>query len=79
MDTHRSPILIDYAKCSPCQGLICVGVCPLSVFEPGADGKPEPMDAASCTQCGVCAHLCPTKAITVNTRQTSKRQTMVTP
>ncbi|MBT0160038.1 4Fe-4S ferredoxin [Candidatus Bathyarchaeota archaeon A05DMB-2] len=65
MDTHRSPILIDYAKCSPCQWLICVGVCPLSVFEQGSDGKPEPTDAASCNQCGVCAYLCPTKAITV--------------
>jgi NAD-dependent dihydropyrimidine dehydrogenase PreA subunit len=62
----HSVILIDYAKCSPCSALICIGVCPLAVLEEGANGKPEIADETSCNQCEVCANLCPTKAITIN-------------
>ena len=65
MDTQKQPVSIDHAKCPPCSGLICVGVCPVGVLEQGTDKKPQVADAASCTRCGVCAELCPTKAITV--------------
>src|SRR4030043_265275 len=27
MDKHKTPVSIDYAKCAPCSGLICMGVC----------------------------------------------------
>ena len=72
MDTHKSLILIDYAKCSPCSGLICVGVCPQGILEVGADDKPRIIDVVSCTQCGVCANLCPAKAITINPSKATK-------
>jgi NAD-dependent dihydropyrimidine dehydrogenase PreA subunit len=29
------------------------------------DGKPEIVDLDSCTLCGICADLCPEKAITI--------------
>jgi NAD-dependent dihydropyrimidine dehydrogenase PreA subunit len=68
MEKHESPVLIDYKKCPPCSGLICVGVCPLGLFEAGKGGKPEIVDVASCTRCGVCANLCQKKAITIRER-----------
>jgi NAD-dependent dihydropyrimidine dehydrogenase PreA subunit len=66
MGNHKSMILIDYTKCSPCSTLICVGVCPFGVLEAGTDGKPQIVDAVSCTRCSVCANLCPAKAIIIN-------------
>jgi NAD-dependent dihydropyrimidine dehydrogenase PreA subunit len=65
MGKHKPIIVIDYAKCSPCTTLICVGVCPFGVLEADADGKPQIVDPSFCTKCGVCANLCPTKAITI--------------
>jgi 4Fe-4S ferredoxin len=75
MGKHKPIIMIDYAKCSPCSALICVGVCPFGVLEAGANGKPQIADAVSCTYCGVCANLCPSKAIIVtqNSSKTNKR------
>jgi len=75
MGTRKNPIIIDNAKCSPCSGLICVGVCPLGVLEAGENGKPRLVDAGSCNQCAVCVNLCPAKAITVNKEspETDKR------
>ena len=72
MGKHNSVILIDYAKCSPCSGLICVGVCPFGVLEAGTDGKPQIVDVVSCTRCGVCANLCPAKAININPDEPKK-------
>lgn len=72
MDKHKSLIVIDYAKCSPCSGLICVDVCPQGILEVRADGKPQVIDVVSCTQCGVCANFCPAKAITVNPSKAAK-------
>ncbi|MCJ7561272.1 4Fe-4S dicluster domain-containing protein [Candidatus Bathyarchaeota archaeon] len=72
MDKHKSLILIDYAKCSPCSGLICVGVCPLGILEAGENNKPKIVDVASCTQCGVCANLCPSKAIIITYSEQSR-------
>ncbi len=72
MDPRKSPILIDLAKCYPCSGLICVGVCPVGVLESGAKNKPQVVDVASCTQCGVCVNLCPAKAISINSSDAKK-------
>ena len=66
MGKHNSMILVDCAKCPPCSTLICVGVCPFGVLEAGTDGKPQIVDAASCTRCGVCVNLCPAKAIVIS-------------
>jgi NAD-dependent dihydropyrimidine dehydrogenase PreA subunit len=63
---QKPPIFIDLAKCTPCAGLICVGVCPQAVLEEGKNRKPEVIDVAECTRCGVCVNLCPAKAITIS-------------
>ena len=65
MDTHSSSINIDYDKCPPCSGLICIGVCPVGIIEQGNKQKPTIIDISSCTKCAVCINLCPTKAITL--------------
>ena len=73
MGNHKS-ILIDYNKCSPCSTLICIGVCPFGVLEAGTNGKPQIVDVASCTRCGVCVNLCPAKAIIINSDKPKKDQ-----
>jgi len=65
MDTQKAPIEIDYSKCTPCSGLVCMGICPQGILEVGINGKPVVADASSCSRCGVCIDLCPSKAITV--------------
>ncbi|MCW4044592.1 MAG: ferredoxin [Candidatus Bathyarchaeota archaeon] len=65
MGKPKAYVSFDYAKCPPCSGTVCVGVCPLGVLEVGSDGKPHVADAAECTVCGVCADLCPCKAIAI--------------
>jgi len=72
MDKHTAYVSIDYSKCAPCSGLVCIGVCPLGILETGTDKKPQIVDIASCTQCEVCANLCPSKAITVTGYKSSK-------
>ena len=74
MEKHNSFILIDYAECPPCTGLICVGVCPFGVLEAIIDGKPQIVDFVSYTQCGVCANMCPEKAITINQKESNKNK-----
>jgi NAD-dependent dihydropyrimidine dehydrogenase PreA subunit len=74
MGTHKSFILVDYAKCSPCSALICVGVCPFGVLEESTEGKPQIADVKYCTRCGVCANLCPEKAIIINPIQATTEQ-----
>ncbi|MCW3997190.1 MAG: 4Fe-4S dicluster domain-containing protein [Candidatus Bathyarchaeota archaeon] len=74
MDKHSSMILIDYTKCSPCSGLICVGVCPVGIIEQNENHKPVITDFSSCTKCGVCINLCPTKAIALNRKQENKEK-----
>jgi len=74
MGKHPPIILIDYAKCSPCPWLICIGVCPFGVLEAGTDGKPQIVDVVSCTRCGVCANLCPAEAIIINPSEATKEK-----
>jgi NAD-dependent dihydropyrimidine dehydrogenase PreA subunit len=72
MGKHNSIILIDYDKCSPCSGLICVGVCPFGVLEAGTTGKPQIVDVVLCSSCGVCVNLCPEKAIIISQEEPKK-------
>ncbi len=73
MEKPALPVLIDLTKCPPCSKLICIGTCPLGLLEVGSEGKPEVADIASCTQCGVCGNLCPTKAITVGNEKSRQK------
>ena len=70
MDKHKAHVSIDRKKCAPCAGLVCIGVCPEGILEQAADKKPKVADEVSCTLCGVCVNLCPTKALTIT--QTEK-------
>jgi len=70
MDKQKARVVVDHAKCAPCSGLICIGVCPEGVLEQAADKKPQVSEAESCTLCGICINLCPSKAIT--TKATNK-------
>jgi NAD-dependent dihydropyrimidine dehydrogenase PreA subunit len=72
MDKHKSLVLIDYDKCVPCSGLVCVGVCPQGILEIGPNKKPQIIDVASCTQCDVCANMCPSKAIIITRSEQPK-------
>ncbi|MFA5572901.1 MAG: 4Fe-4S dicluster domain-containing protein [Candidatus Bathyarchaeia archaeon] len=66
MDKQKSPITIDLAKCGPCTGQICIGVCPQGVLEESKNRKPQIVTIVTCTKCGICVNLCPNKAITLN-------------
>ena len=74
MDKHSSKIIINYSKCPPCATLICAGVCPVGIIEQDEKQKPVITDISSCTKCGVCINLCPSKAITLEQqKQTSEK------
>jgi NAD-dependent dihydropyrimidine dehydrogenase PreA subunit len=72
MDKQKARISIDYAKCAPCSAATCMGVCPEGILEPDLNKKPKVSDEAQCTICGVCADLCPTKAITLTQKKSTK-------
>jgi NAD-dependent dihydropyrimidine dehydrogenase PreA subunit len=72
MDKRKAHFTVDAAKCAPCSGLICIGVCPEGVLEPGKEKRPELVDLTGCTVCGVCVNLCPAKAIKVERSEESK-------
>jgi NAD-dependent dihydropyrimidine dehydrogenase PreA subunit len=74
MDKQKACVVVDHVKCAPCSGLICVGVCPEGILEQGANKKPKVSDEASCTLCGVCVDLCPTKAISIRRAETGKEK-----
>lgn len=57
---HRP--LIDMDKCSHC--MICWVYCPDSSIMV-KDGKLAGVDYTHCKGCGICAHECPRKAITM--------------
>lgn len=67
MDKQPSIIIIDNTKCLPCETIVCAGVCPVGIIEQNKNEKPKITDHSSCTKCGVCINLCPTKAITLET------------
>jgi NAD-dependent dihydropyrimidine dehydrogenase PreA subunit len=43
----------------------CVEVCPVNVYEIGADGKAEPIHAGECLGCETCLQVCPTASIII--------------
>lgn len=65
-------IFIDLAKCAPCTGQVCIGVCPQGALEEGKNSKPIVVDVVQCTKCGICVNLCPAKAITINSEKPKK-------
>jgi heterodisulfide reductase subunit A2 len=54
--------VVDPDRCAAC--LTCMRSCPFDVPRLGADGKAY-IEAAECQGCGICAGLCPRKAITL--------------
>ncbi len=74
MDRHKAHVSIDRSKCIPCSGLVCVGVCPEGILGQGPDKKPIVDAEASCTLCGVCVNLCPTKALAIKQSEKNKHE-----
>ena len=73
MDKQSSKIIINYSKCPPCETLICAGVCPMGIIEPGKNKKPVIIDYSSCIKCAVCINLCPSKAIELEENQINEK------
>jgi NAD-dependent dihydropyrimidine dehydrogenase PreA subunit len=57
-------INIEYAKCDECKSYTCVDCCAMAVFSL-QENRPIIVDLDSCTQCGICADLCPKNAIEI--------------
>jgi Fe-S-cluster-containing hydrogenase component 2 len=77
MDKSSSPISFDNAKCSSCSELVCVGVCPQGLIEINRENKLCITDISSCTFCGVCTNLCPSKAISIDSSIIVKKNSPV--
>ena len=54
--------VVDQDRCAAC--LTCVRLCPYGVPQIGEAGVAE-IEPASCQGCGVCASVCPRKAISL--------------
>ncbi len=73
MGKQKAYIAVNAAKCLPCSGLVCLGVCPEGVLELDSNRKPKVADESACTLCGVCVNLCPTKALSVKKEDEGKK------
>ena len=74
MDKQPLLIIINQSQCPPCETIICAGVCPVGIIEQNEKQKPVIVDPSSCTNCGVCINLCPTKAITLEQKTQTKKK-----
>jgi heterodisulfide reductase subunit A-like polyferredoxin len=61
--------VVDQDKCVTC--LTCVRSCPYDVPKVAENGKAY-IEAAGCQGCGICASVCPRKAITLQHYSTSR-------
>ncbi|MBR6223280.1 MAG: 4Fe-4S binding protein [Lachnospiraceae bacterium] len=61
----QTPVL-DESKCTQC--LLCTPACPDSCI-PVEDQKRKDFDLDHCKGCGICAEVCPFKAITMREGQ----------
>jgi NAD-dependent dihydropyrimidine dehydrogenase PreA subunit len=43
----------------------CVNICPVQVYQMGANGKTDPYQAGECVGCMSCVEVCPDKCIDV--------------
>jgi ferredoxin len=57
---------VDKAACTLC--MACVGACPESALQDGADSPLLRFIERNCVQCGLCVNTCPEKAITLQPR-----------
>ena len=57
-------IKIEFVKCDNCKSYTCVDCCAMAVFSL-QENRPTIVDLDSCTQCGICADLCPQNAIEI--------------
>jgi NAD-dependent dihydropyrimidine dehydrogenase PreA subunit len=55
--------IVSRERCVSCD--ICVKVCPMNVFERGADGIPVISRQVDCQTCFLCEAYCPTDALYV--------------
>jgi NAD-dependent dihydropyrimidine dehydrogenase PreA subunit len=55
--------IVSRQRCVSCD--ICVKVCPMDVFDRGADGVPVIARQADCQTCFMCELYCPTDALFV--------------
>ncbi|HII85734.1 TPA: 4Fe-4S binding protein [Candidatus Bathyarchaeota archaeon] len=77
MDKSSSPVSFDHAKCSGCFELVCVGVCPQGIIEIDRENRLCITEISLCTSCGVCANLCPTRAITIGSKSPIQKDQLV--
>lgn len=56
-------INVNYDCCTGCGE--CVNICPVGVYQMGANGKTDPFQAAECVGCMSCVEVCPDKCIEV--------------
>jgi carbon-monoxide dehydrogenase iron sulfur subunit len=60
-------IVIDYAKCSKDSAVLCLEICPLSLFKIDKSGRPKIVDEDKCIGCRICQVNCPSQAIQILT------------
>ena len=70
LGVHGSVVSVDWDSCNGDR--ICVGVCPVNVFEmvntpghPTSEEKSDPVRESDCIKCLACETNCPTKAIKI--------------
>jgi len=50
---------VNFDCCTGCGE--CVNICPVGVYQMGANGKTDPYQAGECVGCMSCVEVCPDK------------------